>query len=1040
MKTRLLCLYSVSLIIAVIGLDAQVVLNPIPQRVIGHAQLSLSTASPNLVEGRELNFPQGLAVEPGGALYVSDTSNNRVLAWRNASAFANGAPADLVVGQKDMLSTLAQGPGTTFSAGLNSPTGLAVRDGNLYVVDSGNNRILRFPAPFSFFDQQQPALPDLVIGQPNFNSKAANQNNAVPSESTISLSTSAAIFRSYLAFDSGGNLYVSDAGNHRVLRYKSSDLTAGNNGPTANLVLGQASFGVPTVPAATAQNSLSIRDLIDVPAGLAFDSAGRLFVADSDSARPNSFSRVLVFVPPFSSGMLASRVMGVYVQVQGQPAPAPDDVNVGRTTMLDPEGIFMAGGGPGIVDALSNRILLFDPFDQWPAETATNPSPMARAVIGQGGSVSSRKANRGQAEPWADTLSTPTAAVFVNGELFVTDTGNHRVLALPQQGNSFGPASRVLGQDQFNFNTVDLIEGREFQFAVPLGRSQISADAAMVVDQASEPPHLYVADTYNNRILGFYDARNAVPGVRADLVIGQPDLYRSVCNYDVSNPNGSRSDSPTASSLCRPVGLALDENGNLWVADSGNGRVLRFPAPFAAQASMPQADIVLGQPNFTTRITDPTAGTMAAPYGIAYSPDNGLLVSDVSHNRVLLFPKAGGTFTNGMQASKVIGQPDFSTIDSGADDNRLSSPHHIALDSDGRVYVADTGNNRLQVFDQIARIANANARRALSLKFTSPRGVFVSQATGEIWVTDSSGAGKSLRLPKYFDLLFGITPTATVPASITPLALTQDQYGNLYVADSSNRLAIYYPGVDIRNAANRLPYRALAPGSVAALFPLGNQQFNVGTQSWTDLPNPLPLPTEMADVQVLFNGRPAPLYSVSPTEVDFVVPMDAPGSGTADIQVVQKSNGQILGAGLISMDIASPAIYTVNGGIGQAKATNEDGTDNSGTNPAARGSVITLLCTGQGFAGGAPNDGDVPQDAVPTDEMPRVAIGLAWVDDANVLFSGLSQQYPGMWRIDVRIPSTVAPGGSVPIILQYKGIFSTELSGKTPTIATIAVK
>src|SRR6267378_8189814 len=146
-------------------LAAQVTLSPNAARVVGHPRLTLTTASPNLVEGRELNAPQGIAIDASvnpPILYVSDTGNNRVLAWLNASQFANGAPADVVIGQKDKFTTFAQGPGTKFSVGLSSPTGLAVNNGNLYVVDSGNNRILRFPTPTSQTDQ----LPDLVIGQP----------------------------------------------------------------------------------------------------------------------------------------------------------------------------------------------------------------------------------------------------------------------------------------------------------------------------------------------------------------------------------------------------------------------------------------------------------------------------------------------------------------------------------------------------------------------------------------------------------------------------------------------------------------------------------------------------------------------------------------------------------------------------------------------------------------------------------------------------------------------------------------------------------
>src|SRR5690348_15143326 len=86
-------------------------LNPTPSRIIGHAQpevLTLSSANPNLVEGRELFQPQGMAVDTSVTppiLYVSDTRNNRILAWKNASSFQNGQVADLVIGQSDLYHT-----------------------------------------------------------------------------------------------------------------------------------------------------------------------------------------------------------------------------------------------------------------------------------------------------------------------------------------------------------------------------------------------------------------------------------------------------------------------------------------------------------------------------------------------------------------------------------------------------------------------------------------------------------------------------------------------------------------------------------------------------------------------------------------------------------------------------------------------------------------------------------------------------------------------------------------------------------------------
>src|SRR5689334_18952454 len=132
------------LTIAAGALSAQTNLNRTPSRAIGQPQLPVVTRSPNLVEGRELYAPQSLALDTTVSppvIYVSDLLNNRVLGWKNATGFSNGAKADMVIGQKDFFSTQASGPGTPFTAGLFLPTGVAVdKNGNLFVIDSGNNR------------------------------------------------------------------------------------------------------------------------------------------------------------------------------------------------------------------------------------------------------------------------------------------------------------------------------------------------------------------------------------------------------------------------------------------------------------------------------------------------------------------------------------------------------------------------------------------------------------------------------------------------------------------------------------------------------------------------------------------------------------------------------------------------------------------------------------------------------------------------------------------------------------------------------------
>ncbi len=155
------------------------------------------------------------------------------------------------------------------------------------------------------------------------------------------------------------------------------------------------------------------------------------------------------------------------------------------------------------------------------------------------------------------------------------------------------------------------------------------------------PPHLYIADPLNNRVLGYRDYRKVNAGAPADLVIGQPDLSTALVNYPSNSPTQAN-----AQGLWSPEGLAVDANGNLYVADTCNARVVRFPAPFAQTAAgLPQANLVLGQTSLVGQpIKDVSAQTMSSTYGLAFTAAGDLVVSDPLANRVLYFRKQGGDF------------------------------------------------------------------------------------------------------------------------------------------------------------------------------------------------------------------------------------------------------------------------------------------------------------------------------------------------------------------------------------------------------------
>ncbi len=1009
----------------------QETLNPSATRAIGAPRLEqlggITNIQPNLVEGRELNGPQGIALDLSTNpphIYVADTSNNRVLGWKSATTFANGAYADIVIGQNDLLTTTPQGPGnsssTLKSSGFTAPMGMAVDGGgNLYVIDAGNNRILRFPTPFT---QTSGQLPNMVIGQQNFLSNTPNSGGV--SASTLEFANGAGVFEAYMKFDSSGNLWVADVGNQRVLQFQASDLAAGKNGPAAVLVLGQPDF---TTNALTLPYDPTSTSVLNYPTGIAFDqSGGRLYVTES---QPNGTgangtstgpirSRVLVFQPPFATNKPAQRIIGTVTASN----PVQPPVISAEQFSNGAAASFNINDNIAVADTNNNRILVFPPFQQFTSDTLTQN---AQVVIGQA-DFNSGKPNRGNADANSNTLQTPVDAAFAPGsqsaagdsagELYIADAGNNRVIVVPVIPNSttlgFNSAVRLLGQQQYSEQAPNYIEGREFHFADNGG----AADAGIAVDNNSNPPHLYIADTYNNRILCFVDYRSVTTGSTATFVIGQPDLNHSDINYPAGTSN-----TQNQGGLFRPTGLAVDPaNGNLYVADTGNGRVLRFPAPFLQPSNVNQTpDLVLGQANFTTKITDVSASRMAAPYGIAFVPGTGLLVADIVDNRVLLFAGAtGSSFVSGMAATKVWGQANFTTAASGSVDNRFSGPHGVAVDSGQRLYVVDSGNNRVLVFDNV-QTAGTDPHSLVSIAglagaggaLNQPRSIFITTMTpqvpaDQIWIGDSS---RALRFSGGYTSLFtsNFTPDAVIPEA-GALGLTLDGYGALYVSDATNRTVIHYIALSALNGASYITSRpALAPNTIVSLFSEGGQ-FGAGTQSFSTLP----LPTTLQAIQAQLNGAALPLYYVSPSQINLLIPNNAPTSGTADLQVVRTDNGQVLGDTTITLTTAAPGLFTANGsGTGQVAALNQDNSANTSSNPIARGSILQVYGTGVGFIPGAPNDGSAVSTATPS---PQAATAYINGIQCPVSYSGLAPGLVGVWQINVQVSQNVVPTSSAP--------------------------
>ncbi|HVO96519.1 MAG TPA: hypothetical protein VMT15_00545 [Bryobacteraceae bacterium] len=1018
-------------------------INPTPTRQFGHPSLAvpLTQASPNLVEGRELFAPGQIALDTSvnpPILYIADSGNNRVMAYKTSSVTTPGKFADLVIGQADFVSALAQGgANSALTTGFNTPIGVAVDSkGNLYVADAGNNRILRFPTPFNNPGGSVP-VPDIVIGQKGF-STGNSPNEGGGSRCTAKslwFSNGGSAYPAALAIDGNGNLWSTDTLNNRVLMYPAASLTSGAAEVPATVVLGQNDFT--TNSQANGFTQLTKTGLYQ-PVALAFDSSGNLYVADA-------YSRVLYYTgPSINLGQSAARVLGIPPPPQqGQPAVVyPNQYTLGSGSLNSgPYGLFTSGNNLFVADTVQSRIVEYDIPANWTAESTTTPSPQILNVYGQ--IVSNvGKPNQGQPQPAASTLAVPYSGAFdKNNTMWVADTGNNRVLAFPVgSAGSYNSASMVVGQLDFFYNAPNLIEGREV-FLSGAGGSA----AGMVVDKNSNPPHLYIADPGNNRILCFNDARKVgqtTPPAAADLVIGQPDFRTSQVNY----PNGLAL-SPSATGLYSPIGVAVDNKGNLYVADAGNGRVVRFPAPFAQPlGQQATANLVLGQPNFTTVIQNASANSMHTPWGIALFAGSdanatplagGIAVSDPAYNRVLIFSKgAGGDFTNGQNAYLVIGQSSFSTISAGSGLASFSSPRGIASDTSDRLYVADAANGRVLAFGQAPeQISNGPTAAQQYTGLSQPYGVAVSSITTELWVANS-GSNQIWRYPEYNRCaLISCAVTSVLYANAAPLGIALDATDNVIVGDVANRITLYYAQAFFRNAAN-FNTQGLAPGELAVLGRLGLPMSVQTAQA-----SAYPWPMTLADLNVTVNGTPAPVFATNAGygAVYLQVPYEAPTSGTANFIITQASTGAILGVGTFQMAKSNPGFFTANQqGTGQVIALNLDGSNtlNGSSNPIARGANIEFCLTGLGAVSGAPADGYPPTSAVSAPIQPVIAIGGVQLTSAQILYSGLGCGFPGGWQINATVPQAVAPG-TASVALLYNNIASniggtTSSDGITP--------
>jgi sugar lactone lactonase YvrE len=509
-----------------------------------------------------------------------------------------------------------------------------------------------------------------------------------------------------LAFDSGGTLYISDPSDSLVLQIPASGLLS---------VFAGRPF------------SRSTATTLGSPAGMAVDTAGNLYVADIYNIRrigkDGSFRTI--------AGNGQNTSLG-----DGGPATnASTNVNGGALALDKAGNLYVVEASnhrvrvittDGIIHAFAGTGVAGFSGDGGQATSAQLASPQAVAIdsagnvyIADGNNARVRVvtpagvirtvAGNGSAGFGGDggpatsaAMNFPSGLAFdADGNLYIADNRNNRIRKMTKDGK----IATIAGNGHFGL-PVD--KG-------PAINSPVFAPRGLAFDASG---NLLIAETGNN------DVRSVSPDGIIQTIAGGRYIFEG---------DGIPA---TASIIAGAADIAIDQSGNIYLADTWNSRVRKVSlngtiTTFAGGGGDDAPDNVPA-----------TQASILSPQGLVFDSAGNLYISDSGHNTIRKVD------TNGI-ITTVAGNGLGGFVGDGgrAINARLSNPGGLAMDSAGNLYIADISNNRIRKVDNkgiIQTIAGDGARLvfdgdggpAVRASLFSPQSVAVD-AGGSVYVADT---------------------------------------------------------------------------------------------------------------------------------------------------------------------------------------------------------------------------------------------------------------------------------------------------------------
>jgi len=321
-------------------------------------------------------------------------------------------------------------------------------------------------------------------------------------------------------------------------------------------------------------------------------------------------------------------------------------------------------------------------------------------------------------------------------------------------------------------------------------------------------------------------------GMPASVAIGQPNLTSASSPTQANQSN----------IIPDPELSCMDASGNLWVPNFGGARVTEYLAPLSTNES---ASLVIGQSGFYSDLEGINQSTFGAPASCTFDSHGDLWVPDFFGGRVLEFVPP---FSNGMNASLVLGAPNFNSTGGTATASTFGGPASVAFDAQGNLYVADASANRIleftppfstgmsasAVLGQTTFLGVQGGTTAVNLSFPIGLGF----GGGVLWVADADN-GRVLGFPTPAVAGEGARyvlgqPNFTSLAGVgefslnSPESVAVDAQGNLWVSDSRNNRVLEYVAPLATNESpsvviGQTSFLGIAPGTspTTLSFPLG---------------------------------------------------------------------------------------------------------------------------------------------------------------------------------------------------------------------------